>query len=322
MDIQQDGEGLSVMSGAGISPAAPADKETVQFTGSSGGKVLTTPAVRKIAKENNVDLSQVPGTGPKGRVLKEDVLKYIKAPSKTPVQRATPVPVSAVPSRPAPVSSPTAAPVSCPSKSGEDSQDTVVPLRGVQRIMVKSMTEALKVPHLTYCEEVVMDSLMSVRKELKNMLHRSGNSSKVNVSFMPLIIKVGSTAITHLHAVSQVTPFYFTGDLTSSPGVPISECFCQRGGNSSDVPRRPQFRDRDGHPQGAHRACHQAGAAQERHWHCEGADRATGTLTQKFVIVIQANTAMCVLKELASKGALTEAHLKGGTFSLSNIGSF
>lgn len=47
----------------------------------------------------------------------------------------------------------------------------------------------LQVPHLTYCEEVSMDNLIRVRKELKTALDRSGD--KVKMSFMPLIIKVG-----------------------------------------------------------------------------------------------------------------------------------
>lgn len=41
------------------------------------GKVLTTPAVRKIAKESMVDLTKVPATGRDGRVLKEDILAYL-----------------------------------------------------------------------------------------------------------------------------------------------------------------------------------------------------------------------------------------------------
>ena len=42
------------------------------------GRVLTTPAVRKMAAERGIDLSQVPGSGKEGRVLKEDLLRHVE----------------------------------------------------------------------------------------------------------------------------------------------------------------------------------------------------------------------------------------------------
>ena len=139
-------------------------------------KVLTTPSVRKIAKENNLDLSLVPGTGPKGRILKEDVLRFIKGESKP-----------AVASPPTTSSSPTQ--VSAVSNSAQ--QDTVIPIRGVQRLMVKSMTAANAVQHLTLCEEVTFDKLRVLRQQLKPRLDKKG----VKLSYMPIIIKATSLAL-------------------------------------------------------------------------------------------------------------------------------
>ena len=45
----------------------------------SGDKVLATPVVRKMAKDNNVELSLIKGTGKDGRVLKEDILNYLQS---------------------------------------------------------------------------------------------------------------------------------------------------------------------------------------------------------------------------------------------------
>ena len=42
-------------------------------------KVLATPAVRKMAVENEVDLNTITGSGKEGRILKEDILKYIES---------------------------------------------------------------------------------------------------------------------------------------------------------------------------------------------------------------------------------------------------
>ena len=55
-------------------PSTPATAPTPH----PSGPVLCTPAVRAIAKEHNIDLRQVPGTGKDGRVMKEDILHYIK----------------------------------------------------------------------------------------------------------------------------------------------------------------------------------------------------------------------------------------------------
>lgn len=151
---------------------------------SQSGPVLTTPAVRKIAKENSIDLHRLQGTGPKGRILKEDVLNYIKNGGKS--SQAVNLPTSSpTPSQPESISS------SPQSTAGPKipGAKTVVPIRGIQRIMVKSMTASLQIPHLGYCEEVVMDSLIGLRKQLKHALDRKG-SSHVKLSYMPFILKV------------------------------------------------------------------------------------------------------------------------------------
>ena len=106
-------------------------------------KVLTSPAVRKIAKENRIDLTQVVGTGPKGRILKEDVLKFLQSGG---VSQAKPKQVEQ------PFAQPAAAPVVVVQPAPGTS--TRVPIKGIQKQMVKSMRAALQVPHFGYKEEV------------------------------------------------------------------------------------------------------------------------------------------------------------------------
>lgn len=53
------------------------DSETKEPEKLTNNKVLTTPSVRRLAKENNVDLTKVPPTGKLGRILKGDMLEYL-----------------------------------------------------------------------------------------------------------------------------------------------------------------------------------------------------------------------------------------------------
>ncbi len=88
-------------------------------------KVLTTPAVRRIAMENKVDLSKVPATGRQGRVLKGDVLEYLNL-----------VPPGT--NKPHPTLN-----QSVPVIQKQVVADRVEQLKGVRKIMFKSMTESL-----------------------------------------------------------------------------------------------------------------------------------------------------------------------------------
>lgn len=159
-------------------------------------RALATPAVRRIAKENNVDVSKVRGTGKDGRVTKEDILKHVESKGASSVAPAAP-PAKA--SKPAPASEPTA-PAAAPAKPvvfTSLAEDKKVPIRGLQRAMVKSMSAAWQVPHFGYCDEVCMDQLSAVRSALKPIAEARG----LKFSYLPLILKATSLA---LHAFPEL----------------------------------------------------------------------------------------------------------------------
>jgi 2-oxoisovalerate dehydrogenase E2 component (dihydrolipoyl transacylase) len=115
----------------------------------------------------------VPATGPRGRVLKGDVLNFLKSGAAS-----APAPKASKPAVAPPAKSQPAAAVS--------KQDTVVPVKGIQKAMVKSMKTAWSVPHFGYSDEIVMDALINLRGELKDLATARG----VKFSYMPIIIKV------------------------------------------------------------------------------------------------------------------------------------
>jgi len=125
--------------------------------------------------ENNVDLSLVTPTGKDGRITKQDILDFVSSGGRSnrietakevvaSVAKAQLRAPSAAPSAVAPPSaapSIAAAPLPVPKiLAGEDIE---VPIRGIQKIMVKTMTAATAVPHFGYSDEIQIDKLMEAR---------------------------------------------------------------------------------------------------------------------------------------------------------------
>ena len=140
-------------------------------------KVLTSPAVRKLCKEHNIDLGKVKATGPKGIVLKSDVLNIIS------------------------MNSTEAATTSSSSKSTHEKtisspmqleEDTVIPIRGYNRLMVKNMTSSLQVPHMIYSEEINVNKLTEVRDSLRPLAMDHGVQK---LTYLPFFIKASSLAM-------------------------------------------------------------------------------------------------------------------------------
>ncbi len=192
-----------------VPPAAAHSQQKSSHTSASSstetrGAVLTTPSVRKIAKENSISLSALVGgkyaNGPKGRILKEDILAYIR--DGMPSTSSVPTSTSSVSSG-ANAATPAVSVVSQtpPSTSHRNSSffglgemTKTVPIRGVQRLMVKSMDAARQVQTFVYADEVTVDSLVSLRSELIAANKRYGDKG-LKISYMPLLLKAASISL-------------------------------------------------------------------------------------------------------------------------------
>ena len=171
-------------------PESPASEPTTSATNEVAPRatdpssaVYVTPLVRKLARENNVDLSTLTGTGVGGRIRKQDVLDAAaraKAPSSTPAQPATTAPAV-----------PTAG--SARSATQEVSPE-VAALRGttekmsrLRKVIASRMVESLQVSaQLTATVEVDMTAVSRIRKAEKNAFKaREG----VDLPYLPFIAK-------------------------------------------------------------------------------------------------------------------------------------
>ncbi|WP_197491577.1 dihydrolipoamide acetyltransferase family protein [Bacillus sp. SJS] len=126
-------------------------KESTPKTRPASARVLATPFTRKLARENRIDIEQLKGTGPAGRVTDEDVLGLAaKQEQPEPVKEA-----------PAAEEKPAAVPVT-------KGQKQTIPFKGRRKQIAKRMVHSLKtIPHVTHFEEVDMTELMTFRNELK-----------------------------------------------------------------------------------------------------------------------------------------------------------
>jgi 2-oxoisovalerate dehydrogenase E2 component (dihydrolipoyl transacylase) len=163
-------------------------------------KFIASPAVRKLGKEYNVNLAAIQGTGPQGRLLKSDVMKYITGTSYLSSNTAREDELSTIKrlnesverKRDFAVTEPTNI-SSFLSREEDEGTTTVVPIRGYNRLMYQRMTQSLSIPHMTYGEEVRMTNLISVRSQLKSVATAQYNVP--NLTFLPFFLKASSLAL-------------------------------------------------------------------------------------------------------------------------------
>ncbi|MGE3523517.1 MAG: 2-oxoglutarate dehydrogenase complex dihydrolipoyllysine-residue succinyltransferase, partial [Candidatus Dadabacteria bacterium] len=121
-----------------------------------------TPIARKVAEENNVDLSKVKGTGPSGRVTKEDVEAYIAKESAQPVKEE-------------PAKAPSTAVIQAPKEApailhiSRDAREERVKMSRRRRTIARRMLEATQTTAmLTTFNEIDMGAVMDLRKRRKD----------------------------------------------------------------------------------------------------------------------------------------------------------
>ena len=140
--------------------------------------VRSSPLVRKIARENNVDLSQVTGTGLGGRITKQDITAFLeKAPTA-----AAPAPApSATVSRPSPVATPAAIP-------GE-----LVPMSQMRKIIAQRMIESRRTSAHVHCMfEVDLTRIVNLRNQLKKSFEERNGA---RLTFMPFFVRAAIIAL-------------------------------------------------------------------------------------------------------------------------------
>ena len=145
-----------------------------------GDRTRSSPLVRRLARDNNVDLGQVQGTGMGGRITKQDIMAFIDKQGT-----AAPAPASSAASAPAPSPSRPSAPVPIPGE--------VVPMSQMRKIISQRMIESRRTSaHVHNLFEVDMTRIVNLRNKLKNGFEQRYG---VRLTFMPFFVRAAIIAL-------------------------------------------------------------------------------------------------------------------------------
>ena len=167
---------------AAATPAPAAPK------GADGTRIFASPLARRIAAEKGLDLAQVKGSGPHGRIVKADV--------------ETAKPAATAPAPVAEAAKPAAAPAAASAPAGPDAAQVLrmyegrafeeVALDNMRKTVAKRLTEAKQtVPHFYLRRDIQLDALLAFRGQLNKQLADRG----VKISVNDFVIKACALAL-------------------------------------------------------------------------------------------------------------------------------
>ena len=173
MDL--DGAATSTTAGAPekeveavVSRAGPAPRGTGQAGEGASARVLAAPVVRKLAEAKGIDLESVPGSGPRGRITREDVEDFVQ-------KRDEPLSASAA---------------AAPEEPGK--QVERIPLRGLRRRIAEAMTlSARTIPHVCGFHEIDAAPLTNLRARFRPR----AEAVSVRLTYLPFIVRATVLAL-------------------------------------------------------------------------------------------------------------------------------
>ncbi|KPI00332.1 Dihydrolipoyllysine-residue acetyltransferase [Actinobacteria bacterium OK006] len=175
----------ALSSAAGIASAVSESRPTPGGPGDPLGRPFSSPLVRRLAKERDIDLATITGTGPNGRIVRRDIESAVaeerSVSTRTVAPGAEPAAAAASVATPAP-----AAPV-----SGAVAPDGVeeVPLTSIRRAIARRLTESKSsVPHFYLVADARVDELLALRRQVNAV-------ADVKVSVNDFVLKAVGVAL-------------------------------------------------------------------------------------------------------------------------------
>ncbi|CAL8279081.1 unnamed protein product [Arctogadus glacialis] len=172
-------------------PAAPPSPSLAQAAapaaaplGSRKGRVFASPLARKLASDKGIDLAQVSGSGPDGRITRKDIETFVPP-------KAVPTAVVAPSPAPAAAAAAAAAAVAPGAKVAPAGTYTDVPISNVRRVIAQRLMQSKQtIPHYYLSVDVNMDHVLELRQELNAEV----KAQNIKLSVNDFIIKASALA--------------------------------------------------------------------------------------------------------------------------------
>ncbi len=172
---------------AAQAPPAPERKEVIEFPHEEEDHARSSPLVRKIARENNVNLSQVTGSGLGGRITKQDIMAFLeKSQPSSSAAASTAATASAIAS---PAASAKSAPLLAPAAIPGD----LVPMTQMRKIIAQRMIESRRTSaHVHAMFEVDITRIVQLRNKMKSGFEQRHGA---RLTFMPFFVRAAIIAL-------------------------------------------------------------------------------------------------------------------------------
>jgi 2-oxoisovalerate dehydrogenase E2 component (dihydrolipoyl transacylase) len=156
------------------------DESHSELAGARNGRIATSPAIRRLAREAGIDLTIVPGSGPHGRIMRKDLDAFISG--RATAQQAR-------------------GPVDRTGQARTPGAVEEIKVIGLRRVIAQRMAEAKRnIPHFAYVEEVDVTELESLRRHLNTKVDKGSQ-----LTYLPFLV-VALTRV--LESFPQVNALY------------------------------------------------------------------------------------------------------------------
>ncbi len=189
-------------------PAAPAAKPAAATPESAdhGERIFVSPLARRMAHQAGIDLAQLSGSGPNGRIVKADIEAALRKPAAAPTQAAAIAPAA-------------------PAASAITAPHELVPHSSMRKIIARRLSEAKQqIPHFYLALDIALDALLDLRVTLNAKAPKDGPGA-FKLSVNDLIIKAAAIALRRVPRVNASftedgIAFYRDVDISVAVAIP------------------------------------------------------------------------------------------------------